>query len=66
MVKGLGYSDHAYEAAKARLDQKYGGNRPQVQAYIDELRKMRPINADKRAGKIHRHSGEDCGFFKAK
>ena len=29
MVKGLGYSDHAYEAAKARLDQKYGGNRPQ-------------------------------------
>ena len=46
MVKGLGYSDHAYEAAKARLDQKYGGNRPQVQAYIDELRKMRPINAD--------------------
>ena len=46
MVKGLGYSDHAYEAAKARFDQKYGGNRPQVQAYIDELRKMRPINAD--------------------
>ena len=46
MVKGLGYSDHAYEAAKTGFDQKYGGNRPQVQAYIDELRKMRPINAD--------------------
>ena len=23
-VKGLGYSDHAYEAAKARLNRKYG------------------------------------------
>ena len=23
-VKGLGYSDHAYEAAKARLNLKYG------------------------------------------
>ena len=46
MVTGLGYSDHAYEGAKARLDQKYGGNRPQVQADIDELRKMRSINAD--------------------
>ena len=24
MVKGLGYSDHAYEAAKVRLNLKYG------------------------------------------
>lgn len=45
-VKGLGYSEHAYEAAKARLNRKYGGNRRQVQAHFDELRKMRPINAD--------------------
>ena len=45
-VKGLGYSDHAYKAAKARLNQKYGGNGRQVQAHIDELRNMRPINAD--------------------
>ena len=45
-IKGLGYSDHAYEAAKARLNGKYGGNRRQVQAHIAELRKMRPINAD--------------------
>ena len=45
-VKGLGYSDHAYEAAKARLNRKYGGNRRQVQAHIDELRKMRPVNSD--------------------
>ena len=46
MVRGPGYLDHAYEAAKARLNQKYGEIRPQVQAHIDELRKMRPINAD--------------------
>ena len=45
-VQGLGYSDHAYKAAKARLNRKYGGNMRQVQAHIDELRKMRPINAD--------------------
>ena len=46
MVKGPGYLDHEYEATKARLNQKYGGNRPQVQAHIDELCKMRPINTD--------------------
>ena len=46
MVKGLGYLNHAYEAAKARLNRKYGGNRRQVQAHIDELCKMRPINTD--------------------
>ena len=45
-VKGLGYLDHVYRAAKARLNQKYRRNRRQVQAHIDELRKMRPINAD--------------------
>ena len=45
-VKGLGYWDHAYEAAKAGLNRKYGENRRRVQAHIDELRKMRPINAD--------------------
>ena len=42
----LGYLDHANEAAKARLNRKYGGNRQQVQAHIDELCKMRPINTD--------------------
>ena len=46
MVKRPGYLDHAYEVAKARLNQKYGGNRQQVQAHINELRKMRPINTD--------------------
>ena len=45
-VKGLGYSSAAYEAAKARLNRKYAGNRRQVQAHIDELKKMKPINAE--------------------
>ena len=38
-VKGLGYSDHACEAAKARLNLKYGVNRRQVRAHIDEANK---------------------------
>ena len=46
MVKAPGYMDNEYEATKARLNQKYGGNRQQVQAHLDELRKMRPIHAD--------------------
>ena len=29
----------------ARLNRTYGGNRRQVQAHVDELRKMRPIYA---------------------
>jgi len=29
---------------KARATRKYGGNRRQVQAHIDELRKIKPIN----------------------
>ena len=37
-VRGLGYSSEASEAAKARLNRKYGGNRRQVQA--------KPINAE--------------------
>ena len=46
MVKAPGYMDNEYEATKARLNQKYGGNRRQVQAHLDGLRKMRPIHAD--------------------
>ena len=45
-VRGLGYSSKAYEAAKARLNRKYGGNRGQAQVHIDELRKLKPINAE--------------------
>ena len=45
-VRGLGYSSEAYEATKARLNRNYGGNQWQVQAHIDELRKLKPINAE--------------------
>ena len=42
-VKGLGYSEVAYEAAKKRLMRKYGGDRRNVQAHLDELRRMSQI-----------------------
>ena len=45
-VRGLGYSSETYKAAKTRLNRKYGGNRRQVQTHIDELRKLKPINAE--------------------
>lgn len=37
-VKGLGYSEAAYDAAKKRLIGKYGGDRRNVQGHLDELR----------------------------
>ena len=43
-IKGLGYSQAAYDAAVSRLQRKYGGDRRKVQAQIEELRKMRPVN----------------------
>ena len=44
-VRGSGYLLKAYDA-EARLNRKYGGNQRQVQAHIDELRKLKPINAE--------------------
>lgn len=43
-IKGLGYLQTAYDAALSRLQRKYGGDRRKVQAQIEELRKMRPVN----------------------
>ena len=80
-VRGLGYSSEAYEAAKARLNRKYGGNRRQVQAHIEELRKLKPINAEnprelgKFEGELYtllcwtkfpRPSGKDSCYLKGK
>ena len=45
-IKGLGYSDAAYEAAKSRLLRKYGGNRRVIQCHLDELIKMKPIGEE--------------------
>ena len=42
-IRGLGYSAEEYEAAKAPLVRKYGGSRRQVQSYLEELKKLKPI-----------------------
>ena len=42
-IKGLGYTQAAYDAAKAKLQRKYGGDRRKVQAQIDELRKLKTV-----------------------
>ena len=38
-IKGLGYTQAAYDAAKARLQR----NQRKVQAQIDDLRKLKPV-----------------------
>ena len=45
-IKGLGYSEEAYEAAKSRLLRKYGGNRLEIQSHVDEITKMKPIREE--------------------
>lgn len=45
-IKGLGYTQVAYDAAKKRLIRKYGGNRRQVQTHLDELKRMKPLKED--------------------
>ena len=45
-VKGLGYSEAAYEMAKARLLRKYGRNRRQVQGHLEELKMMKILRED--------------------
>ena len=45
-IKGLGYSEAAYEAAKSRLLRKYGGNHREIQSHVDELTKMKPIREE--------------------
>ena len=45
-IKGLGYSEAAYEAAKSRLLRKYGGNPREIQSHVDELIKMKPIREE--------------------
>ena len=42
-VENLGHSAVAYEAAKERLDRKYGGPRRRVALYIEELEEFRPM-----------------------
>ena len=43
VVEGLGHSAAAYEAAKDRLERKYGGQRRRINLYLDELDNFRPV-----------------------
>ena len=48
MTENLGHSATAYEAAKDRLERKYGGRRRQIAVYLEELeqfKQVRPGNA---------------------
>ena len=42
-IARLGFSDEAYEKAKRTVRRKFGGERQQIQNYVDELRNMPPI-----------------------
>ena len=50
-IKGLRYSEAAYEAAKARLVRKYGGNRRKIQCHVKELLKMKPLRRRRKCPK---------------
>ena len=43
VIDSLGHSAAAYEAAKGRLDRKYGGKRRQVAIYLEELEQFPQI-----------------------
>ena len=45
-IKGLGYSEAAYETVKARLLRKYGGSQRQVQGHLEELKKVKTLRED--------------------
>ena len=43
VIENLGHSATAYEAAKSRLETKYGGARRQIALYIEGLENFKPI-----------------------
>ena len=43
VIENLGHSEEAYNAAKALLERKYGGERRFISLYLDELDRFRPI-----------------------
>ena len=45
-VDKLGHSALAYEAAKEKLERKYGGSRRQVARYLEELENFRAIRSE--------------------
>ncbi|KAJ8051026.1 hypothetical protein HOLleu_04443 [Holothuria leucospilota] len=45
VIENLGHSATAYQAAKDRLDRKYGGKRRQIALRFEELHEFKPIRA---------------------
>ena len=43
VIENLGHSATAYEAAKERLERKFGGMRRQIAIYLEDLEQFRPI-----------------------
>ena len=44
-IDSLGHSAAAYEAAKERLERKYGGQRRQIALYLEEIDNFRPVQS---------------------
>ncbi|CAG2211581.1 unnamed protein product [Mytilus edulis] len=44
VIENLGHSAVAYDAAKERLERKYGGQRRQITLYIEELENFKPMS----------------------
>ena len=45
VIENLGHSATAYEAAKERLEKKYGGKRRQIAIYLEDLEQFRQIRS---------------------
>ena len=45
VIENMGHSSTAYEAAKERLERKYGGRRRQIAMYIEELEQFKQIKS---------------------
>ena len=45
-IETLGHSGYAYEAAKERLERKFGGSRRKLMIFMDELENFKPIRSD--------------------
>ena len=46
VIENLGHSSFAYEAAKDRLERKYGGKRRKVAIFLEDLERFKQIRSD--------------------
>ena len=42
-IQNLGHSAASYEAAKARLERKFGGQRRKIALYLEQLERLKPM-----------------------